>query len=82
MNERHFIAVYDVMHERDGLQYEIVDTGKVGLFGEPIIRACTFGVELVPKSVRRTLGTFSNRHEAEACLNAALARNLRNSEGK
>jgi hypothetical protein len=66
------LVSYETLHERDGLKYEIVDTGKVGLFGEPIIQACTFGEELVPHMVRRTLGTFSSREDAEACLQAAF----------
>jgi hypothetical protein len=65
-------ATYETLHERNGLKYQIVTDG-VGLFGDPIIEACTFGEEMVPQMVRRRLGTFDNREAAEACLRAAIA---------
>ena len=69
------MAKYETVHEANGLQYEIVDTGKIGLFGEPIIQACTFGVEMRPHTVRRTLGTFRTRAEARARLDQEIADN-------
>lgn len=67
------MAKYETIHEANGLKYEIVDTGEVGLFGEPIIKACTFGIEMVPKPVRRTLGMFRTRAEARARLDQEIA---------
>lgn len=59
---------YEVVTEIDGLKYEIVKLSRAGLFGETIFQACTSGIEMVPKTVRRTLGTFNSRSDAEARL--------------
>lgn len=56
---------YEVIAEHDGVKFEIVTSDRVGIFGEPIIQACTFQKVLRPAMERRTLGTYSTR--AEAC---------------
>lgn len=64
---------YQTVAVIDGLKYEVVDTGEVCLFGKPIFQACTLGTEMVPQTVRRTLGTFGSRADALARVNQEIA---------
>lgn len=64
---------YDTIAERDGVKFEIVDTGRCGLFGEPIIQACTFREVMRPTMVREVLGTYGTQQEAWKRLEQELA---------
>ncbi len=62
---------YRTIAERDGVKYEIVKAG-VGLFGEQLFQACTFGIEMRPRAVRRTLGTFTSEADALECIKSVF----------
>lgn len=63
---------YHTVAEIDGLKYEVVKSEKIGLFGEPIFQACTFGMEMHSVAVRRTLGTFKSWAAARARIEQEL----------
>lgn len=58
---------YTTYAVRDAVQYEVINDERIGF------QAATLRQEMRPVIVRRILGTFQTRAEAEKCLDSALA---------
>ena len=80
MTER---AHYETIADVGGVKYEIVtDPSRVGLFGEPIIMACTFQEVMRPMMERATLGTYSTRAVALVRVQQEIATRGEEAPGK
>jgi hypothetical protein len=71
-------TAYDIVAEIDGIQYEIVDVGRTGVFGKPTFQACTFQRVMRPSWERRVIGTYETRAEALAKLKEVMPVNGEN----
>lgn len=60
---------YTTYAVRDEVQYEVIKDDR----GEPLYQAATLRQEMRPVVVRKILGSFRTRAEAEKCLDEALA---------
>lgn len=65
---------YEVIAENGGIKFEIVTSDQVGLFGEPIIQACTFRQVMRPMMERHVLGTYNSEEAARRRLEEEMSK--------